>query len=321
MLPILKRVLGAVSSKDALPILTHFCIYNGRIQGSNGVVCVDSACSYFEGALFTVPALPFIKAVEACKNDPTMTVDDKGRLIIKEGKFKATIGLLSADTYPRMQMTTTGAILDVTGPILPTIARLAPFISSDASRLWTQALLIHDGYAYATNNVVLVRSPIPVKGTVAIPAPAIQELLRLKEEPSHLLIDEGWMAFMYQDYWIRSQLFTQEWPAKMWELFNAWAVDDSYMVPSGMLEAVTTLIPFFPNKRVPVVLLDEQGVSTQDGITTATVECAQFPKSAYRLEPLRDVLQIATHVNFDAYPAPIPFKGPNVEGVMTGMRL
>lgn len=321
MLDVLKRVLGAVSSKDALPILTHFCIYDGRIQGSNGVVCVDSACEYFKGALFTAPALPFIKAVQACKGAPTMSVDSKGRLVIKEGKFKATLSLLSAELYPQLSLDGSPARLEICGGILPVLRKLAPFVSSDASRLWTQAILVHDGYAYATNNAVLLRSPISVKGAVAIPAPAIEEVLRIGVEPSYLLVEETWVAFVYEDYWVRSQLFTQEWPARMWQLFEEYKIDDSCPVPEGMLEAVTTLAPFFPNKKVPVVLLNDDGVSTQDGVTTATVECASFPRSAFRLEPLRDVLEIAAYIDFSSFPNPVPFKGPGIEGLIAGMRM
>ncbi|MDZ4343969.1 MAG: hypothetical protein U1E51_16235, partial [Candidatus Binatia bacterium] len=88
MLDALKFVRGAVKDSDTvMPVLTHFCIHKGRIQGTNGRISIDSPCPEltFEAVL---PADKFLSAIDACKGEPKMRFTDGGKFVVERKPFR-----------------------------------------------------------------------------------------------------------------------------------------------------------------------------------------------------------------------------------------
>jgi DNA polymerase III sliding clamp (beta) subunit (PCNA family) len=316
MLETLKLVRGAVASKDLIPVLTHFHISGGRIQGGNSRLAIDAACPELAGHSIVVPADKFLRAVDACKGEPTITVTDT-KVEIKKGRFKAHVHSVPPETYPHLDVDFS-EVRTPAGPLLPALRAVREFISTDASRPWSNAVLFHEGWAYATDNVTMVRTPVAWEGRMALPGYAVDELLRIGREPQRIHQGEHGVGFDYGTFWLRTTLIDGSWP-DVWRMF-----EHDFLalpaLPDGLLEAVETVAPFCADSKVPVILFQDGAVTTMEGAHGAAVDGFTLPDGAFRSEVLRTVLAVATHADLSLYPKAIPFRGANLEGLFVGMR-
>ena len=196
MLADLKFVAGAISRKDLVQSLSHFRIEKGTVRGFNGTI---GLCSPINLDLDITPkAEQFIKAVQTCEDTIALHVTNSGKLSLKSGKFKALIECIEKESFP--EIFPQGEFVKVEPGFLATIKRLAAFISDDASRNWSRGILFKGQSAFATNNIVLAESwlgyDFPV--TVNIPKTAINELLRINEEPVSLQMTENRISFHFE---------------------------------------------------------------------------------------------------------------------------
>lgn len=321
MLKTLRFVRGAVAEKDLVPVLTHFRVYDGRIQGGNGRLSIDASCLDLKGLDITVPAERFLKAVDGCNGEPKLKITKTSKLSISHKKFKAILPLGDNESFP-MNERSKGMVIVSTKTreaLLGMLRALRPFIGVDASRPWACGILLKDGFAYATNNVILCRVPIPWKiDSINLPSFAVDELLRIGEIPSCLWIDDTSITFEYEDAWLKSQLFDLEWP----DIEKFFAAQTTKKVSPLLFESIQRIIPFCPDPKFPVIKFSEEGVSTADGDMMAEVKGIKLPDAIFRAEPLLAVLSVATHIDFSTYPAPSPWKGENgLEGIFIGVKI
>src|SRR6266478_2176594 len=154
MLEILKFIQGAVSKKDYVPALQHFRIKDGTIQGFNGAIALSSPINL--NLCCNPLAVPFIKAIQTCRDTVQLHLTQSKRLAIKSGSFVAFIECLPDDKdFPTI--VPEGDDISIDGELLVSNLKiLAPFIAEDASRIWARGILFRGTSAYATNNVILV---------------------------------------------------------------------------------------------------------------------------------------------------------------------
>lgn len=317
---VLQLVRGAVSKKDLVPLLSHFCMYGGRIQGTNGFLCIDAACAALSEHEFAVPADRFIKAIDACHGEPLMKYDHEKRvLVMSRGRFKAKIQTGDVTQYPRHDKPE-GTTVVPTDDILKPLRRLRPFIGEDASRRWCLSVFVSGGYAYATNNVIVVRVPFPAQlpDGYMIPGYAVDELLRINEPPQSIVVGENHTSFFFGDYWVKAQLDSSRWPdiAALFERIHEGA--EMVEVPPGLAVAVDTVAPF---STMPEIILTADQVTTPDGDHGAEVDGFTLHPGRYRTETLQLVLKAATLVDFSRYPQQIPWAGEQgMIGIFVGVR-
>lgn len=321
MLDLLKTVMGAVSTKDIVPVLTHFCLYHsmfddgkGRIQGSNGTCYIDAPFDHPVQEC-TVSAARFLKAVEACGSTPEFGITPGGKLSVKHGRFKAYLPTLPATDYPRASQE--GNRVDIGTGFSEALKRLKPFISLDASRVWSTSVLLTEEFMYATNNVIVARTPIQwCDMTVGLPAATVDRLIEIGTNPTGCFLAETSVSFEYGPLWLRSQLITEQWP-NVADMLDS--VDATEPVPSDLIGAVETLKHFCTNEKFPVINLGEV-VKTDEGEQEAEYDGFSLAAGAFHADQLLKVLAVATHVNFSSYPSPCAFKGPLIEGLLMGVR-
>lgn len=335
--PILRRVRGAVSTRDLVPVLTHFHFYSGRVQGTNGFLTIDSELpgSKIEG---TVPAERFLKVLDRCGDDVTITQDEH-HLHIKSGKFKAKIAL-SRDPFPRAESI---ALPDVTRVHLPpalwkSIAAVEPFIGTDASRPWSCSILLRGPHAYATNNIVLVRSLFDPDlyedgPDLLLPQFLVDEVTRLKEMPDAVYRSETALQLSYPAanglpaFWIRSVTYNESWPPI--EGMFATLPEACPPLPDGLRDAAETVAQFCPDQKMPVLRFLDGQVCTLDGDHTAAIEGFDtLPDAAFLAPNFLPVLAACSHIDFSPYPSPCPFYrngAPGeyrlIEGLALGVRV
>lgn len=320
MLDTLHFVRGAVSSTDSvLPVLTHFCIYAGRIQGANGRVSIDAPCDLDFNII--TPAEKFLRAVDNCGGEPIMKLTETARLSIKRDGFRALLPTQPLESFPKAEASK-GKPRKVAAGLINALKVLRPFIATDAERAWASTAYFDPGskVAYAaTNAMIAMHSCKPFDGPVQLPVFCIDELLRIGKEPESWALDETGITFWWGDSWLKSQLIVAEWPTKtaeQWFQMKAKMVD----IPKGLIGQIERLIPFCPDPKFPVIHFDGSMLSTSSGDSEAHTELAvQIGKGAFHADNLRPMLAASNKMAITEKAA--LFSGDDFKGVMSLLRV
>lgn len=321
MMQSLNYVRGAVNEKNLVQLLTHYCIHDGRIHGSNGRISIDAPFPVLRDEPIVVPAGPFYKAIDKCDQDPIIEFDKDALLLKSKVRTMRRIRLpLSQDSYSIP--VTSGTRYDVPPQYTQALGRVKDFVSKDASRPWAMGILHMEGYLYATNNVVLVRTPLdwpdeyPIFG---LPGFTVDEAIRLGK-PDALWVTENAVSFEYKatGVWLRSVLYESQWPD-----VRKMIPDTSNLpqLPVDFKDVTQDMIPFNEDEKFPIVKYSGKTISTLEGNMLATDElAAEVAEAAFHAVPLSNVLRVATHMDLSTYPKPCAFRGPDIEGVIVGVR-
>lgn len=315
MLDALKFVKGAIASKGFTPELTHFKIEGGFIKGFNGALAL---CSPIDLDLDVTPkAIPFVKAVTSCKSTVALHITPAGKLAVKSGTFKAFVDCTPDQAYP--DIFPEGEKIELKGGFVALLKRLQPFMAEDASRPWARGILLKGQSAFVTNNVVIIQAwlekPFPVE--VNIPAAAIKELVRIKEEPTHIQMCDTSVSFWYADgRWLRACLNSYEWP-------DVTTILDVECNPQpfheSFFEAVESVSAFVEESNR--VMFFEGSICThKDEGVGASFDIEGLPdEGAFNFKYLLNLEGLAEKIDFFMYPKPCVFYGDNLRGAIIGM--
>lgn len=319
MLDVLKFVKGAVGKKDLVPALTHFRIEGGRITGYNGKVSLSSPIALDVDCCPKAVAL--VRAIEACTETAQLHVTPTGKLSIRSGKFRANVDTVELELFPGVEPT--GITVVPAAPLLPSLAGLYGFSSDDASKPWASGVLLDGSFAYATNNVILAEYWIgchfPYRAN--IPRYAVKEILRISEEPTHIQMTANSITFHYEgERWLMSQLISHDWP----DVTGLFAKipptpEEVRPVPEGFWEALATLEPFVDDMN-HVYMMANFGLATAQDSAQASVDFPILEDGLYNHKMLSLLAGVASRIGFDHYPAPVPWYGAAVRGLLMGMR-
>lgn len=320
MLKALKFVQGAVAKKDFLPAMTHFAIEKGTVRAYNGVLAL---CTPIDLTMDCKPkADKFVHAISKCPDDstPVLTMTPAGRLSVKAGGFSAFVDCVQEDTphvWPE------GDRVDFAGDaVLRAFEAVEPFIGSDASRPWSNGVLLRGESAFATNNVTLVEYWIGAAfpRVVNVPRACVREMLRIKEAPTHAQMTDNSITFHYsENRWIRSQLFNTEWP----DLKRILDVECSALpVDELLFIGLEKLKPFADKMGRVFIKGGKLQVVKDDGSEAAEFAVPGLQcEGVYSIEMLNLLQGIATEIDLTAYPKPCLFFGKGLRGAIIGMRM
>lgn len=319
----LKFVQGAVAKKDFVPAITHFCIENGTVRAYNGTIAL---CSPIPCDINCIPkAGPMVQAISRCSDTIMLSMTPAGRLSIRSGKFKAFVDCVE-ETQSHVQPE--GEIVHFDGEVLlQAIKTIHPFIGNDASRQFTNGILLRGQSAFATNNVCLVEYWLGVEMpfVVNIPRAAIAEMVRLDEAPTHAQVDHNSMTFHYSGgRWIRTQLFSTDWP-------DLGAILGGHEtrprpVPEGFFDALDDLKPF-RDKFGRVYLSDgalHTHADTSEGAQIDFPQATWEQEAIFNLEMLELLDGVAQTIDFNLEKSGAGFMmffGERLRGCVIGMRL
>lgn len=316
-------VKGAISTKDLVPVLTHFALHDGRLCGFDGRVYIDAPASETKGLALTVPAIPFIAAIEACGEIPPKMSFTDGRCEIKAGTFRASLPTGPLEDFPSTVPDGKKAKCSPKGGFLERLRILRPFVGEDASRPWVSGILLMGAKAIATNNIVIAEVSLPntlwPAGCI-LPMFAVDELLRIGHEPiAYARTEQALTFFLPGDIWLRTKLIAGEWPEGALTLIRSLHMKAKWTkVPDGLLAAVERVLPFCADEKAPIVRLEAGKVSTSGEIMSAEVTGFRgLDKCAFRVEPLREVLAHALEIDWSAFPR-VPWRGKDIDGAVVG---
>ena len=317
MLKALKFVQGAVSQKNLIPALTHFHIKDGRVTGSNGMVTLS--CPIDLDLNIQPKATAFIKAIQTCSTTVQMSVTPAGKLTVKSGNFRAHIEC-NEEPYP--EILPEGDKLPLEGGLLEALKKLSRFVGEDDSRRWARGILFSEQSAFATNNIILVQFWLgyTFPREICIPDPAIQELLRIGEDPIALQIGENSLTFHFEgEKWLRAQAYSTEWPP-VTKLLDGTPDGNQKELPENFFDVVANLLPFtdelnrlyFTPNLVSTVTLDDAGAN----VALHVADCGIY--NAKQLLLLKGALET---IDLSTYPKPSLFYGDGIRGILVGIKL
>lgn len=302
-----------------MPILANVYVYERdgqrRIQAGDGRYSVDSPCDL---PLLTCDGSRLSAAVAACTGDPVVTTTD-GNVMVRSGKVRARIPL-NPTPYPLREPVAPGAThITAVGNVLK---RLEPFAADDASRPWATAVCLSGGYAYATNNVAIVRCPLPadVPTPVNIPATVIPAVTQ-RGDVTDIGCDGHSVTFYYGDgSWVTTGLIEGEWPTATADRMFAGITSDWVQVHESLSGLLATAVKLSQDKH-PKVEFSLDGFKTTDGAFDVE-DVGELPaqgKVAARMAGL--VFGVATEVQWHTPKEDVhAFRCDDLIGVMGGTR-
>lgn len=317
MLKSLKFVQGSVAKKDFVPSLSHFRIENGTVRGYNGMLALCSPIPF--DITCTPKAEPLVKAISNCAETVQLTMTAAGRLSIRSGKFKAFVDCVEGET-PHVQPEGEHVVIEGAA-LLQAFKTVAPFIGDDASRPWSNGVLLLGQSAFATNNITLVEywTGITVPRPLNIPRAAVREMLRINEAPESVQLTDVSITFHYSGgRWLRTQLFETQWP-DLSKVLNK--ESNPQPVDARLFEALTNLKPF-TDKMGRILFRGAGKIATHDDETEgAGYELEGFDHTGvYQIDMLGLLEGNVKTIDWSLYPAPCMFFGDKLRGAIVGMR-
>lgn len=319
MINALKFVQGAVAKKDFVPALTHFRIQNGKVKGFNGTLGI---CSPIAVDLDVAPrAVQFVKAIEACTEEIALHVADNGKLCVRSGKFKTFVECDEVKNFPDFEPT--GKIVELDKKLISALKILEPFIAEDATRPWACGILLDGESAMATNNIVFIEHWLGYRFPcrVNLPALAVRELIRIKEDPIKLQMTEDRLVFHYKGgQWLSTQVLTTPWP-DMQPLLAKITREGQEKPPVELWEALEQLLPFADEINRCFFQKGEVSTVAQSDVAGTSIKVKGMQEGgSYNTKHLIALKKTAETFAFSKYPAPIPFFGGYTRGLVSGIR-
>lgn len=313
MLDAIKKVRGAVSSKDIIPELTYYLVKNGYVHASNGHI--TAACPCPDDREYVVPAAMFEKFLQAAQQ-PKITIKEDGSVQVSSKSFRAKIAPLDSSTlhYGAPE----GDPIVLGSDFYEGLRRLRPFVSDNATQVWATSIYVCNDHLYATNNVVLARTTISDTGfSGLLPLFAVDFILSRGEAPDTLLgVDHQNVSFKWPDgSWLRTQLLQGQFPDAAMGMLDSLSPASVPVTPEWF--ALYNQVAQFCEGQVCIGaerIYNEQGqyLIESDAATPVDQETKWNPKF------LTDVLTAATHWEPNLWPKPAAFSGENLQGIIVG---
>lgn len=313
----LKFCQGSVAKKDFVPELKHFVISNGRVRGFNGILALSSPIP------FDIDCRPkadeLVKAIGNCSETVTLTMTPKGRLSIKSGAFKAFIDCIQEET---VHVEPEGDLIEIDGnELLKGLRAVVPFIGDDASRPWTNGVLIKSQSMFATNNAIVVEywHGTLFSSTINLPRDAVREMLRIGEAPLRAQVASNSITFHYADHkWLRTQLYISEWPnmsAVLDQPASLAPIDDTLFDALEKIKSFTDKLGsiFFRDGSVCTHEFEDEGASHQiQGLSD----------NYFKLDNLMRLRGVVKQIDWSGTGArgACMFQGDRLRGAIIGMR-
>jgi len=283
------------------------------MHSSNGLYQYQAPSTLDKEESFAVSADKLIAAIRA-SGEKAVFDTTKDFLRIRNGPFTVRVRKLPAEREVERIAMSKKAAKQFCPDLVPVLKKVVPFMSSDASRPWSVAVLIDRGFAWATNNLSLVRHPIALDWeNAALPAQAVNFLCSF-DALDHWEVDEqSRMIFSRGKALIRFPKAKAQWPQL--DKFFAGAPKKLPPVAKELSDAALQVSKFADR----FISVDDKKVASIEQAIETEYELSGKNKGKYSAALLNLILSHATHIDFSPYPKPIHFRGGDLQGVAMGV--
>lgn len=326
-----KKVKGALSSKDYISSLTHYHLKQGKIFAANGALVASAPVD--EALEHVVPADELEKALNIFGEDAEY-IWSAETLLVKKSRKRMTVRLLAPEQVDLIEPV--AELHKVPKRFISGMRSVRPFISDDATRPWALTAWLHrNQYGShvwtATNNMTVAEadaesSDDKLAQTIdcQIPNFAVDYVLARQEAVIGFGCTENKATFAFDD---GSQITTQLFSVKMPEQVSK-MVADCYDAPtqyqplnSDWCDAYKTVVQISPEEIVfkPNLMSAGKKQATMEvEIETQRPRDITKPDSYWNPKFLTPVVDAATKIDFGNYPNACKFYGDGVRGLMAG---
>lgn len=306
------KFISLAQRKEGTVYQRHCYIADRCIVASDGILSIG--CKIEEEIKCCPATLTLLSTLQKCKDGLEIKEVTESRLELKSGAFRSIVPCVSAQEIINPINPDPGI-----GQIGPSLAKafevLGPLSTDSAQDVAYASILLRSGSALATNGHVAFEFwhgyNLP---TVAIPKAAVEAVAGCGKTLCGFGYNEGRSItfFFDDDSWIKTQLFTDEWPdvdSILNRQSNAWPV------PKGFFQGVDTLAPFSD-----AVFFGENDLHSHPNGTegaTFTVE-GIAPGQIFANKYLKMIESLATRIDFTTYQNMLYFFGENIRGLILG---
>lgn len=318
---IIKFVAGAVSRVSSPGVQGCIIARHGSIYAHDGKLYAGVTAD-LGGIEFAVPAVELEAALARIKTVQDLTIDNN-KLIVRGGRLKASIDF---DTGTPAKLPAMPEAWNPYPTALSVALKLAlGFTSSRAN--WTQGIWLSAGRLVAVEGRIGISIAIPdLALESALLSPATAEFLASQAvAPSEIAGGDNYLYFRWADgRWARTQLLNYPVPTGTVDGIFAQSrdIEEPFIaITSEWREALEDAIAMSDKK----LILSAQGfrlarTGSRSEVNFETGLPAEH-KSGYSSEHLKQVFTAATSWAPTRYPAAIPFRGKDIEGLILGMAL
>jgi hypothetical protein len=315
--------LNAAIGKSDIGGMNYYKINEDAISATDGQI---TACTSWKwGGKFFVPGEEFEKILKRLPGDPQIVLGENS-IKLKAGKFSGTIKTLPLTEwdYPGIENARWLLLPKAFGEVLKA---LRPFVADDDNPMkWAHCIALQNGWAFATNNVVIAGAKCSKLGDcqVLLPRPTIDFLLSRLDGLESWTWDETFAAFRWSNgSWMRTQLIVGAFPEKATDLVRAAIKEEpTQPVTPDFLEALARVSDLADD--AVLVYADRIEAVFNKAIVEEGIE-SKIPKDAecsiWGARFLLPALQAAKSWSPDCWPDRAPFKGPIVCGYVVGRRV
>lgn len=319
MIPELRTACMVCESGAVIERYKHVVFADGTLRAFNGVVHVQAPSSLDPILRFAVNEERLLQALSACESEDVEIKNTSDFLVMKHGKLTVRIRKISADTIYHDAITGPPRAQQHKVPEFQEVLRaVAPFMSADASRPWTTSILFRGGFAWATNNLSLVKYPMvsQIPSQFTVPSAAVPVLCNLSsidwiyvDGNAQVIVGCGKLKVAFPQA-------SAAWPANVADYFDK--APKKLPKLDAELLAAAKIVEKFAERFVSLRPEKVEG-------KLATIESEyeiEVPngKGIYPAKLLLLVLTHATHADFSTYPEPIFFAGEKLRGVAVGAK-
>ncbi len=311
-----KKVRAALSKQGIVAHLTYYLVKDGYITANNGRM--TAAAPFPSKHTFLVPGEDLESLISRFDGEIILTVGE-AKISFASGRMRGSIQTIPEDTiyYPPPEPD-----LYVKPPteFLPALRRVRPFISDNATREWALCAALQEDRILASNNITLVRATCPglPPGETLLPCWAVDFLLSSSAQLTGYQLHPNAACFKWDDgTWMRSQLMDCGFPSQVDELLSK-IVRPPIEITHEWRTAYNKMAGLSEDK----IDLHADKMTGQHGLTEVEYEVkSPTPEggvSSWNPTYLTSVIETATHWDPTVWPAPAPFVGPGISGLICG---
>lgn len=333
MLKALNWCKEAMNTKGLTPMYLFYLVKDGMLTMTDGRMWAshpwpseDTFCAVGEPTMKLLERLPEPVTIKLAENDITF----------RSGRLKGTVKIeTNIDAWP--MRTIEDELKPIPDGLCDGLRKLRSFISDNAQKPWALCVLAHDDTLYATNNVAVGVVPeldLDIgEARTLIPNWAIDFILARETGLAYWCVGgepgKEYLGFKWANgAWMRTQLADDpnNFPARIEDLIakhgNAkHPLSDDWRRAWEDASALSANVVTIYKDRIVGQNKEKESEKTMDITIEIASPCPEEPGySCWDPRFVDPVLQVATHWDTDQYPAPCPFRGEGIVGVVMGRR-
>lgn len=260
------KFVSVAQHSDGTIMQMHCRLTNGQLIAFDGGI---AAGHLIEEALNVCPhTATFIRALERCTGNISITQLASGKLSVKSGKFSATVPCVGLDDLPGVEPDP--PIAKLTDDLKRALGACIPLAGDGLPEAFMCGVMLQANTAVATNRIVVIEAwhGIDLPPNVLLPKVSANAIAKSSKPLKAFGYSGRSATFWFEDdSFIKTQLFEDKFPDYQ-RILN---IDsNAYPLPGGFYEAIDTVMPFTEDGRV--YFIDGKISSRDNTIDAATYE-------------------------------------------------